>query len=486
MGILEAAYGDIDAASTNPPPFPTNEEVCATITAATAEEMNPELAEFSVTKLYYVNGFGKELETDVSAGILSEKTSNFGNPRVLDFDRNDSTKSPNFFPEIGGGEDDGEEEEEEPPREKQKSLTHFPKPEPDVLESSSPADTITPVPEERMLPPLGPKSGKKLKKKKSKDVWVSTSRKGKKKTKHAFNGNHNPKNPISIYGSLEDKMLMPPPFSRSPDNNDDNPDLKICLSKVFKAEKIQLSEDRLTASTTKGYRMVRATRGVTEGTWYFEIKVVHLGETGHTRLGWSTDKGDLQAPVGFDGNSYGYRDIDGSKVHKAIREKYGEEGYKEGDVIGFYINLPDGGLYAPDPLCLDSNKVQLCASATGAKEDPPKVVPGSEISFFKNGKCQGIAFRDLYGGRYYPSASMYTLPNHPNCVVKFCFGPGFERFPEDFGERPIPRPMIEIPYQGYDVRVQNGNPRKIIRMLPIFKVLKEDDSDFVKAGEMVS
>lgn len=51
---------------------------------------------------------------------------------------------------------------------------------------------------------------------------------------------------------------------------------------------------------------------------------------------------------------------------------------------------------------------------------------------------------------------MYTLPNHPNCVVKFCFGPGFERFPEDFGERPIPRPMIEIPYQGYDVRVENG------------------------------
>ena len=85
--------------------------------------------------------------------------------------------------------------------------------------------------------------------------------------------------------------------------------------------------------------MVRATRGVCEGAWYFEIKVVTLGETGHTRLGWSTEKGDLQAPVGYDGNSFGYRDIDGSKVHKALREKYGEEGYKEGDVIGFYINF---------------------------------------------------------------------------------------------------------------------------------------------------
>ena len=62
---------------------------------------------------------------------------------------------------------------------------------------------------------------------------------------------------------------------------------------------------------------------------------------------WSTEKGDLQAPVGYDGNSFGYRDIDGSKIHKALREKYGEEGYKEGDVIGFYINFPDGEQYAP-------------------------------------------------------------------------------------------------------------------------------------------
>ncbi|KAI3801946.1 hypothetical protein L1987_30065 [Smallanthus sonchifolius] len=44
----------------------------------------------------------------------------------------------------------------------------------------------------------------------------------------------------------------------------------------------------------------------------------------------------------LDGNSYGYRDIDGSKVQKALREKCGEEGY----VIRLCINLPDGNLYA--------------------------------------------------------------------------------------------------------------------------------------------
>lgn len=36
---------------------------------------------------------------------------------------------------------------------------------------------------------------------------------------------------------------------------------------------MELSDDRLTAGSTKGYRMVRATRGVVEGAWYYEIKV---------------------------------------------------------------------------------------------------------------------------------------------------------------------------------------------------------------------
>lgn len=81
---------------------------------------------------------------------------------------------------------------------------------------------------------------------------------------------------------------------------------------------------------------------------------------------------------------------------------------------------------------------------------------GSEISFFKNGVCQGVAFKDLYGGRYYPAASMYTLPHQPNCVVKFNFGPDFEFFPEDFNERPVPRPMVEVPYHGFENRAENG------------------------------
>lgn len=81
---------------------------------------------------------------------------------------------------------------------------------------------------------------------------------------------------------------------------------------------------------------------------------------------------------------------------------------------------------------------------------------GSVISFFRNGVCQGVAFKDLPGGRYYPAASMYTLPNQPNCTVRFNYGPDFEFFPDDFGEHPVPQPMIEVPYHGFDNQVENG------------------------------
>ena len=72
---------------------------------------------------------------------------------------------------------------------------------------------------------------------------------------------------------------------------------------------------------------------------------------------------------------------------------------------------------------------------------------GSKICYFKNGMCQGLAFEDILGGRYYPAASLYTMPNESNCVVKFNFGPNFNFFPQDFGGLPIPQPMSEVPRQ---------------------------------------
>jgi Set1/Ash2 histone methyltransferase complex subunit ASH2 len=268
--------------------------------------------------------------------------------------------------------EEGYEDEEEPVPKKQKQLSSLNavKDEPMILlEENNGIDNAAARTATTMTPTNG--TAKKTKKKNN-NVWATKStRKGKKKSKNNNNNNNNGNNPTN---GGEDSVLITP-VQRFPDKSDDTPDMKICLSKVYKAEKVELSEDRLSAGSTKGYRMVRATRGIVEGAWYFEIKVVRLGESGHTRLGWTMEKGDLQAPVGYDGNSFGYRDIDGSKIHKALREKYGDEGYGEGDVIGFYINLPDGDKYAPKNQNLVWYKGQRYVSQD-AKEDPPKVVPG--------------------------------------------------------------------------------------------------------------
>lgn len=391
------------------------------------------------------NGAVREAQPDIQPESMISESVSEDDPTASD----DTQKSPK--PDnIAAQNDDVEEEDDEdddPPPKKQKplsSLTTLHEQQAREQQQHTSVANNNSVSKTNLAPSSG--TATKKSKKKNNNVWVSrTTRKGKKKNKTNTQKEVSP----------EDTVLITP-VPRFPDKGDDNPEMKICLSKVYKAEKVELSEDRLTAGSTKGYRMVRATRGVVEGAWYYEIKVVALGETGHTRLGWSTEKGDLQAPVGYDGNSFGYRDIDGSKVHKALREKYGEEGYKEGDVIGFYINLPEGGQYAPKPPHFVWYKGQRYVCAPDSKEDPPKVVPGSEISFFKNGVCQGVAFKDLYGGRYYPAASMYSLPNQPNCVVKFNFGPDFECCPEDFGERPVPSPMVEVSYHGFDSRIETG------------------------------
>lgn len=46
--------------------------------------------------------------------------------------------------------------------------------------------------------------------------------------------------------------------------------------------------------------------------------------------------------MGYDQYSYGYRDLEGSRVHKALREAYGSP-FREGDVVGCLLHLPPGG-----------------------------------------------------------------------------------------------------------------------------------------------
>lgn len=75
---------------------------------------------------------------------------------------------------------------------------------------------------------------------------------------------------------------------------------------------------------------IRATHGCHEGSWYYEVTVERLGDTGHCRVGWATKRAEVQAPVGFDQYGFSYRDILGTKQHKALRENYGD-GFAEGE-----------------------------------------------------------------------------------------------------------------------------------------------------------
>lgn len=372
------------AADQSQPPTTTTATDHGVTEPPSNSEQKPETETEAEANPQTQTGMKEEPPTGSEDLSSDEVSDDIGNDNEHPKAENGSRNSPNFTKVVSDTEEEDEDDDEEPPPKKQKQLSSLSSSLQDNPEKSNLGAMTTPeaaaAGEEATNPsPIpataiksGSKSSKKSKKKNN-NVWTRpTSRKGKKKGKN--NGNHNGNNANNVAES-EDKVLITP-IPRFPDRNDDSPDAKICLSKVYKAEKVELSEDRMTAGSTKGYRMVRATRGVVEGAWYFEIKVVHLGETGHTRLGWSTDKGDLQAPVGYDGNSFGYRDIDGSKVHKAVREKYGEDGYKEGDVIGFYINLPEGSLYTPKPPRWIWYKGQKYVSAPDAKDDPPKVVPG--------------------------------------------------------------------------------------------------------------
>ncbi|KAA3676207.1 Set1/Ash2 histone methyltransferase complex subunit ASH2, partial [Paragonimus westermani] len=63
------------------------------------------------------------------------------------------------------------------------------------------------------------------------------------------------------------------------------------------------------------------------------------------------------------------------------------------------------------------------------KDEPSKaekllrVLPGSKITFFRNGECMGTAFVNIYAGLYYPAISIYR-----SATVSVNFGPVF-RYP---------------------------------------------------------
>ena len=136
--------------------------------------------------------------------------------------------------------------------------------------------------------------------------------------------------------------------SRQLENMADVPSVKLDPKQC--AQNLTLSPDGKTVTGFKGYRMVRATHGVREGSgaWYFEVHIERVdggnthGSDGrggaHARIGWATDRANVEAPVGYGAESFALRDVDGTKVHLSLRQEFSES-YSSGDVIGCYICL---------------------------------------------------------------------------------------------------------------------------------------------------
>lgn len=89
----------------------------------------------------------------------------------------------------------------------------------------------------------------------------------------------------------------------------------------------------------KRYSTVRATHGVTYGTWYWEATIEEMPEGSATRMGWGQDYANLQAPIGYDKFGYSWRSRKGTRFHESAGKRYGP-GYGEGDTLGFMIMLP--------------------------------------------------------------------------------------------------------------------------------------------------
>lgn len=202
-----------------------------------------------------------------------------------------------------------------------------------------------------------------------------------------------------------------------------------------RAPQLKVSDDRLSVTGEKGYASIRANYGVVKGSWYFEIKISSLPEGTAVRLGWCQQYGNLQAPLGYDKFSYSWRSIKGTKFHQS-RGKHYSTGYKEGDVLGFHILLQEPGTTTAKCLpktykdkALIKFKHHLHYEEKDISEQVEKTMKiqkGSQISFYKNGKSQGVAFENIFEGTYYPAASLYK-----NATVTFNFGPDFKYPPKD-------------------------------------------------------
>ena len=210
----------------------------------------------------------------------------------------------------------------------------------------------------------------------------------------------------------------------------------------------------------KGWRMSRANVAVREGSFYYEVKVIKgvqqkdpittpgaaSSPQPHIRMGWARREAPLDAPVGFDGYSYGLTDIRFETMHKsrpgrlyhpsdmnsknnvnskakansARDDKSGManlDHIREGDVVGLEICLPSislqqkiaSGDYNP-AVDIDSGFNDLVPGYQEAIRDRIPV-PYKGNLYFEQLEYQATKSMEQYGDRG-PFNKVKTGPNH--------------------------------------------------------------------------
>lgn len=226
---------------------------------------------------------------------------------------------------------------------------------------------------------------------------------------------------------------------------------------------VLITQDAKTITAEKGWRAARINVPIREGNWYWEFNITRAGGEGAgasaedggstegswCRVGVGRRESSLNAPVGFDGHSYAYRDKSGDSVTLSRPKPYGTA-YGSNSTIGIYISLPprppptSDKIDRKDPsrivrkrvpilykgqtyfesleytiskemedLALDPSTKQkpvlpdTKVAAPGTKSKPPQTdltppprplpkLPKSKIAFFLDGVCQGVAFEDIF------------------------------------------------------------------------------------------
>lgn len=180
---------------------------------------------------------------------------------------------------------------------------------------------------------------------------------------------------------------------------------------------MHFTTNALTTTNEKGWRMARANVCAREGTLYYEVKIRRGippegptpnpdGPQPFVRFGWARREAPLDAPVGFDGYSYGITDMRFETMHRSRPGKVfqpkkagkskaktaagptpitlapEDQHVKEGDVIGMEIQLPSlslqqkivSGVYNPAVDIGDGFAESSAPPVPGPDEHVPDII----------------------------------------------------------------------------------------------------------------